>query len=67
MSYCSPHSGGQRPISLIWSINDHEDVAQLVEISNAGHALIVEQPEIVGQSVVSFLLAVDGATATSSA
>ena len=37
-------------------VGDHQDVAQLVEIPNAGHALIVEQPELVGQSVVSFLL-----------
>jgi pimeloyl-ACP methyl ester carboxylesterase len=53
----APPENGRRYVS------DHKDVAQLVEIRNAGHALIVEQPELVGESVVSFLLAVDGATA----
>lgn len=56
----APPENGRRYVS------DHKDVAQLIEIRNAGHALIVEQPELVGESVVSFLLAVDGATASSS-
>jgi pimeloyl-ACP methyl ester carboxylesterase len=57
----APPENGRRYVS------DHRDVAQLVEIPDAGHALIVEQPELVGESVVSFLLGVDGATAPPSA
>lgn len=41
-------------------VRDHADVARLIEIPDAGHALIVEQAELVGQAVVSFLVEVDG-------
>ncbi|MGP0031736.1 MAG: alpha/beta fold hydrolase [Acidimicrobiales bacterium] len=37
-------------------VGDHPDVARLVEIRDAGHALIVEQPERVGETIVQFLL-----------
>jgi len=36
-------------------VDDHPDVARLVEIESAGHALIVEQPEAVAHAVVEFL------------
>jgi pimeloyl-ACP methyl ester carboxylesterase len=41
-------------------VQDHADVARLVEIPDAGHALMVEQPDYVGRAVVTFLLDVDG-------
>jgi pimeloyl-ACP methyl ester carboxylesterase len=41
-------------------VDDHRDVARLVEISGAGHAMIVEQAEAVGESVLGFLVDVDG-------
>jgi pimeloyl-ACP methyl ester carboxylesterase len=41
-------------------VGDHTDVARLIEIPDAGHALIVEQPELVGRAVLSFLTEVDG-------
>ena len=44
-------------------VHDHADVARLVEIPDAGHALILEQADRVGQAVVCFLLEVDGAGA----
>lgn len=57
----APSENGRRYVS------DHKDVATLVEIPNAGHALIVEQPDLVGESVVSFLHEVDDAAASSGA
>jgi pimeloyl-ACP methyl ester carboxylesterase len=36
-------------------VANHRDVATLVEIANAGHALIVEQPGAVARAVVNFL------------
>jgi pimeloyl-ACP methyl ester carboxylesterase len=39
--------------------DDHRDVARLVEIPNAGHAMVVEQAALVSRSVLSFLLDVD--------
>jgi pimeloyl-ACP methyl ester carboxylesterase len=44
-------------------VHDHADVARLVEIPDAGHALILEQADRVGQAVVCFLLEVDDADA----
>jgi pimeloyl-ACP methyl ester carboxylesterase len=36
---------------------DHPDVAQLVEIDGAGHALVVEQPDAVSDALLAFLAA----------
>lgn len=37
-------------------VEEHSEVARLVELHDAGHALIVEQPEVIGDTILQFLL-----------
>jgi pimeloyl-ACP methyl ester carboxylesterase len=50
----APPSNGRR------YVEDHSAVARLVELHDAGHALIVEQAELVGETIIQFLLDVEG-------
>jgi pimeloyl-ACP methyl ester carboxylesterase len=40
-------------------VQEHQDFARLVELDDAGHALIVEQADLVGQAIVEFLLDIE--------
>ena len=50
---CAVPENGRRYVAA------HPDIAELVEIARAGHALLPEQPDEVAAAVVAFLAAVD--------